>query len=121
MFRIIIFFVCGLLSSQCLVAQSSKQVSSPDGKLQFVFDLSNTGTPVYSISYNKTAVILSSSLGVNGWERGSVINDVSVSKQDTIWKPVYGERSQVRDHYRGMIITLQRNNDENLKDRKSVV
>jgi len=115
MFRINIFFVCGLFCVQCLVAQSSKQISSPDGRLQFVFDLSNEGAPVYSISYDQKAVILSSSLGLNGWERGSVISDVSVSKQDTVWKPVYGERSQVRDHYQGMTITLLRNNDENLK------
>src|SRR6187397_740171 len=106
MFRVIIFFVCGLLSSQCLVAQSSKQISSPDSKLQFVFDLTNEGSPVYSISYQQKPVVLSSLLGINGWERGSVINDVSVSKQDTVWKPVYGERSQVRDHYQGMTITL---------------
>ena len=78
MFRIIIFFVCGLVCVQCLVAQSSKQISSPHGKLQFVFDLSNEGTPVYSISYQQKPVILSSSLGLNGWERGSVISDVSV-------------------------------------------
>ena len=115
MARVIIFFVYGLLCVQSLVAQSSKQISSPDGKLQFVFDLSNEGAPVYSISYDQKAVILSSSLGLNGWERGSALSDVSVSKQDTVWKPVYGERSQVRDHYQGMIITLQRNNDENLK------
>jgi len=115
MFRIIIFFICGLLCVQCLVAQSSKQVSSPDGKLQFVFDLSNEGAPVYSISYQQKPVILSSSLGLNGWERGFVLTDVSVSKQDTVWKSVYGERSQVRDHYQGMTITLLRNNDENLK------
>ena len=44
-----------------------------------------------------------------------LLSDVSVSKKDTVWKPVYGERSQVRDHYQGMIITLLRNNDENLK------
>ena len=98
-----------------MVAQSSKQVSSPDGKLQFVFDLSNDGARVYSISFNQKPVILSSSLGLNGWERGSVLNDVSFSKQDTGWKPVYGERSLVRDHYQGMIITLLRNNDENSK------
>jgi len=115
MFRIIIFFICGLLCVQCLVAQSSKQVTSPDGKLQFVFDLSNEGAPVYSISYQQKPVILSSSLGLNGWERGFVLTDVSVSKQDTVWKSVYGERSQVRDHYQGMTITLLRNNDENLK------
>src|SRR6187455_3444 len=113
MVRIIIFFVCDLLCVQCLVAQSSKQVSSPDGKLQFVFDLSNEGAPVYSISYDQKSVILSSSLGLNGWDRGSVISDVSFSKQDTAWKPIYGERSQVRDHYQGMTITLLRNNDEN--------
>jgi len=43
------------------------------------------------------------------------LSDVSVSKQDTVWKPVYGERSRVRDHYQGMIIALLRNNSENLK------
>ena len=102
MSRIIIFFVYGLLCVQSLVAQSSKQISSPDGKLQFVFDLSNEGAPVYSISYDQKAIILSSSLGLNGWERGFVLSDISVSKQDTVWKPVYGERSQVRDHYQGM-------------------
>ena len=73
MSRIIIFFVCGLLCVQCLVAQSSKQISSPDGKLQFVFDLSNEGAPVYSISYQQKPIVLSSSLGLNGWEKGSVI------------------------------------------------
>jgi len=107
MFRINIFFVCGLFCVQCLVAQSSKQISSPDGRLQFVFDLSNEGAPVYSISYDQKAVILSSSLGLNGWERGSVISDVSVSKQDTVWKPVYGERSQVRDQLRYCVTTMK--------------
>src|SRR6188768_478648 len=67
MARVIIFFVYGLLCVQSLVAQSSKQISSPDGKIQFVFDLSNEGAPVYSISYQQKAVILSSSLGLNGW------------------------------------------------------
>ena len=115
MYRIFVFLFCVVFCSQFVNAQSSQQLSSPDGKIEFSFSLSNDGAPVYSISYNKKAIILPSSLGLNGWERGSVLIDVSVSKQDTVWKPVYGERSQVRDHYKGMIITLQRNNDENFK------
>ena len=95
MFRIILYFlfvVC--FCAQCLVAQSSKQLSSPDGKLQFVFDLSNEGAPVYSISYQQKPVVLSSSLGLNGWEQWICISDVSVSKQDTVWKPVMANEAR---------------------------
>ncbi|TMI93756.1 MAG: glycoside hydrolase family 97 protein [Bacteroidetes bacterium] len=113
--KILSFFFYLIVTAPMLLAQQSKTLNSSDGKLEFSFSLSNDGAPVYSISYDQKAVILSSSLGLNGWERGFVLSDISVSKQDTIWKPVYGERSQVRDHYQGMTITLLRNNDENLK------
>ena len=88
---------------------------SPDGKLEFSFGLSSAGAPVYSISHQQRPVVLSSSLGVNGWEHGFVLREVSFSKKDSIWKPVYGERSQVRDHYEEMVVTLLLNNNERLK------
>jgi alpha-glucosidase len=113
--KILSFFFYLIVIAPMLLAQQSKTLNSPDGRLEFSFSLSNDGTPVYSVSYDQKAVILTSSLGLNGWERGFVLSDVSVSKQDTVWKPVYGERSQVRDHYQGMTITLLRNNDGNFK------
>jgi hypothetical protein len=82
-YRIFVTVFCVVFCLQVVNAQSSQQLLSPDGKIEFSFSLSNDGAPVYSISYQQKAVILSSSLGLNGWERGSVLSDVSVSKQDT--------------------------------------
>jgi alpha-glucosidase len=114
-FRIISLFFCCSVSAQLLVAQQTKQLKSPDGKLEFSFSLSNDGAPAYSIAYQQNPVILSSTLGLNGWDKGFVLAGISVSKKDTIWKPVYGERSEVRDHYDAMLISLLRNNNEKLK------
>ena len=108
MFKIILLLTGYLFCAQFSAAQSSKQLKSPNGNLQFVFNLSNEGSPVYSISYQQNPIVLSSALGLNGWEKGFVLSNVSFSKQDTVWKPVYGERSQVRDHYEQMVITLLR-------------
>ena len=104
MSKVLLFFLYFATSAPLIFAQQSKTLNSPDGKLEFLFNLSNDGAPVYSISYNQKSVVLPSSLGLNAWERGFVLSDVSVSKQGTVWKPVYGERSRVRDHYQGMII-----------------
>jgi alpha-glucosidase len=109
------FIFCFVASALSGFAQSSKELSSPDGKLNFSFSLSKEGVPVYSISCQQKPIVLSSVLGLNGWENGFSLSDVSLSKRDTVWKPVYGERSQVRDHYEEMVITLLRNNNEKLK------
>ncbi|MFI5130203.1 MAG: glycoside hydrolase family 97 N-terminal domain-containing protein [Chitinophagales bacterium] len=115
MFKIILSITGYLFCAQFSTAQSSKQLTSPNGNLQFVFNLSNEGAPVYSISYQQKPIVFSSALGLNGWEKGFVLSDVSVSKQDTVWKPVYGERSLVRDHYEQMVITLLRKNNDALQ------
>ena len=114
MSKILSFLFCFIVSVQ-LIAQQSKELKSPDGRLLFSFNLSNEGAPVYSVSYQQKPIVLSSVLGLNGWEKGFVLSDLSFSKHDTTWKPVYGERSIVRDHYQQMTITLLRNNNERLK------
>ncbi|CAL1517922.1 glycoside hydrolase family 97 N-terminal domain-containing protein [Chitinophaga sp. MM2321] len=91
-----------------LSAQSVQPLTSPDGKLQFLFELNAGGAPVYSITYQQKTVVLSSALGLSGWEKGFIVADVVISKKDTIWKPVYGERSLVRDHYNEITVTLLR-------------
>lgn len=108
-------FVIFLLSVKFLAAQSANHLSSPDGNLLFSFSLSNDGAPLYTISYQQSPVVYSSNMGLNGWEKGFVVTGVSFSKKDTSWKPVYGERSIVRDHYEEMIITLLKGNNEHAK------
>ncbi len=108
------FFIF-LLSVKFLVAQSPNQLSSPDGKLLFSLSLSNEGAPLYTVSYQQTPIVYSSNMGLNGWEKGFTVTDVSFAKKDTSWKPVYGERNIVRDQYAGMIITLLKGNNERTK------
>ena len=109
----IFFFLVAAVTA--ITAQEQKELSSPDGRLIFSFGLTKEGAPVYSISYQQKPIVHSSVMGLNGWENRFVVPDVSFSKQDTLWKPVYGERSQVKDHYEQMLITLLRDNNERLK------
>jgi len=113
--KIVLCFLCFLPIVELSVAQQSKELSSPDGKLIFSFSLSKEKSPQYSITYLKNPLVLSSSLGVGGWDKGFQLTAISFSKRDTIWKPVYGERSEIRDHYEEMLVTLLRNNNERWK------
>src|SRR4051812_6694356 len=103
MYRILLPILSVVFFVEFASAQSSQQLSSPDGKLNFTFDLSHDGTPSYKVFYTQTPVILSSALGLNGWEKEFVLSDVTRSEKDTSWKPLYGERSLVKDHYKEMI------------------
>jgi alpha-glucosidase len=115
MYRVILTILCSLVCAQHAVAQQSPELTSPDGKLLFSCALTQEGSLVYAISYRQKPIVLSSGLGLSGWEKGFVQADISFSKQDTVWKPDYGERSQVRDHYKGMIISLLKGNKESQK------
>lgn len=90
--------------------EQSKQLTSPDGKLIYTFHLTKEGVPGYSITYKQKPFILASALGLGVWQEGLVLSDVVFSKQNITWKPVYGERSLVKDHYNQMVLTLMLNN-----------
>ncbi|HEY9260347.1 glycoside hydrolase family 97 N-terminal domain-containing protein, partial [Chitinophaga sp.] len=115
MSRTIVLLCCFLFCVPVVYAQSSPQLSSPDGKLQFTFNLSESGVPGYQVAYEETPIVLPSALGLNGWTSGFVLSEVSRSQKDTTWKPVYGERSLVTDHYREMTLTMIQHNDEQRK------
>jgi len=53
MSKVLLFFLYFATSAPLILAQQSKTLNSPDGKLEFLFNLSNDGAPVYSISYNQ--------------------------------------------------------------------
>lgn len=113
--KIISCFVCLTINLQLLNAQQTRTLVSPDGKLVYSFVLTKEGAPEYSITYQQKPFIHSSALGFTGWEKGFLLSNVAASKKDTVWKPVYGERNRVRDHYEQLIITLLLNNNERSK------
>jgi alpha-glucosidase len=80
------------------VLSYSQDLISPDHHLSFSLQ-SVQGELQYRINYQDIPVILPSQLGISGWERELEIESVLEESTDTVWKPVYGERAVVRDHY----------------------
>jgi alpha-glucosidase len=83
-------------------------ITSPDGKFQMkVYDKDNRA--YYTVSFMEQPVVLESLLGINGngeWKEGIRVDRVTTSSLDTLWKPIYGERNTIRDHYNRYEIDL---------------
>lgn len=84
-------------------AKQKEILISPDRKLNFELQVDNSeknkGELIYEISYNDKPVILASRLGISGWENQMEIESVKDSSVNKVWKPVYGERAEVKDQY----------------------
>ncbi len=120
-------------SARQIVKDSNAELSSPDGKLQVRF-YQKTGsngsrTMYYQVSYKGKPVINESELDLQldnnlseramalkvdrhvKWFENLTINDISTSSKDSTWRPVVGEKSQIRDHYNA--ITVHAVKDDN--------
>lgn len=116
-------FVC-LLSMVTLVMKG-EVLSSPNGKYQFVFSQKD-GKLTYRLDYAGKQVVEEGELGVNidnhlvesamgipvdtnrVWTKGMEVTSVERRSEDNTWKTVYGEYSQIRDHYNEMTLHLMK-------------
>ncbi len=116
-------FVC-LLSMVTLVMKG-EVLSSPNGKYQFVFSQKD-GKLTYRLDYVGKHVVEEGELGVNidnhlvesamgipvdtnrVWTKGMEVTGVERRSEDNTWKTVYGEYSQIRDHYNEMTLHLMK-------------
>lgn len=116
-------FVC-LLSMVALVMKG-EVLSSPNSKYQFVFSQKD-GKLTYRLDYAGKQVVEEGELGVNidnhlvesamgipvdtnrVWTKGMEVTSVEHRSEDNTWKTVYGEYSQIRDHYNEMTLHLMK-------------
>jgi alpha-glucosidase len=98
----------------------SLTVNSPDKNLEFTFSIDSVngehGALFYALKYKTKNVVLSSRLGVitvdlPEWISGFALAGSNRRAIDETWKPVYGERSTVRDRYNESTIDLIQNGD----------
>lgn len=89
-------------------------ISSPDNKLQANFSLTATGELLWEVKYDNKEVVLSSPLGIGKYQQDLRIKDVITTSADSVWYPVYGERSQVMDRFNGKNIRLVKGNEGNV-------
>ena len=103
--------------------QAGEVLSSPNSKYQFVFSQKD-GKLTYRLDYAGKQVVEEGELGVNidnhlvesamgipvdtnrVWTKGMEVTSVERRSEDNTWKTVYGEYSQIRDHYNEMTIHL---------------
>ena len=107
----IIFLTCVLIANLSV----AQQQSSPDGNVILSFSLKNDGTPSYKVSYKNKAVINESTLGFTLKKADPLTNNFKVvdTKKSTFketWKPVWGEESEILNHYNELLVSLEQNN-----------
>ena len=109
---------------------ATETLKSPDGNLEIRFELTDGGAPLYSLDYKGKSTILPSGLGfefrgekpqlVYGAEiekgkdgtpvqfhEGFVMEKAERGTFDETWEPVWGEESEIRNHYNELAVTLR--------------
>ena len=99
----------------CLVlvsaAANADTVKSPDGNIGVEFKLDN-GVPVYNVAYKGRLAVKDSRMGLELKDgkhltEGFVLDGTDTSTFDETWRPVWGEVSQIRNHYNEYVARLR--------------
>lgn len=107
-----IILLMSVFAAHLLMAQ---QQTSPDGNVILSFSLKNDGTPSYKVSYKNKPVINESTLGFTLKKADPLTNNFKIvdTKKSTFketWKPVWGEESEILNHYNELLVSLEQNN-----------
>jgi len=91
---------------------AAAEVKSPDGNVAITFDIAPDGGMVYGVSYRGQPILADSRLGLSledapALDAGLKIVSATAGSHDETWRPVCGERSEIRDHYNRLDVDLQ--------------
>lgn len=98
------------MALSCTIQAKEINLSSPDSKYQFTLN-DESGNLRYSLSWDNKPIIKPSLLGIHAneaWRDQLGIGEVTNTRQDTLWHPVYGERSIIKDRYQACSIVINR-------------
>jgi hypothetical protein len=89
------------------------RLGSPDGKLELRVGLLSDGTPAYALDREGQAVVKTSRLGYRlmdgtDLQTGFEIVETGQDSFDETWEPVWGEESQIRNHYNELLVKMKR-------------
>lgn len=105
----------GLMVAWAATPCSAFEVASPDGHLVVTFDIKDfngiAGCPCYRVDYQGRPVLAESRLGLDldgiALSEGLALVEHTISRHDSTWKPVCGERADIRDCYNQAIVELR--------------
>ena len=115
-------------------------IKSPDGNLELSFWLEEGGVPKYSLTHKGDDVVLPSLLGFElrgtvkaekisfegdeitktdvrpcySFAEGFELTGTETDTFDEVWEPVWGEESQIRNHYNELLVKLRQTDSDKL-------
>lgn len=104
--RKIFFFIAlvtGLVS--CQKPLNNFNLTSPDGSLSIDLELFDN-TLNYRVHSNGTESIGISELEILPDAKVTIL-DISENENDSVWKPVWGQHSSIRDHYKELRLNIE--------------
>lgn len=108
-------FVSVILVLMSVLGVSAQEFQSPNGNFKMSFSLGNDGTPMYQLFFKNKEVIKKSKLGLElQKDKKSLLNDFKVidKKESTFnetWKTVWGEETEIKNHYNELAVKLKQN------------
>jgi hypothetical protein len=109
------YFVSVFVMIFSIFGMNAQELKSPNGNFKMIFALENDGTPTYQLFMNNKEIIKKSKLGLElQKDKKSLVNDFKVidTKESTFnetWKTVWGEETQIQNHYNELAVTLKQN------------
>ncbi len=122
------------VTAQTIVKGSENKLTSPDGAYSFTFYQKETGKDksrmCYTLTFKGKTVVEESDLGVlvenqlfesalgipndtcTPWVENLSLTGTERRANDETWKPVYGERAQIRDYYNELTLKFSKGGDK---------
>lgn len=100
-----------LVMLRAVHAQENKAITAGMNKVKLEFMLNAEGKPIYSVTYGDKAVIKPSPMGFTltdgDLDKGFELTGSETATFDETWKPVWGEVSNIRNHYNQLTVHLR--------------
>lgn len=112
------YFVSVLVLVFSIFGMNAQELKSPNGNFKMIFALENDGTPTYQLFMKNKEIIKKSKLGLElQKDKKSLLNDFKLVNEvrntfDETWKTVWGEETEIRNHYNELALTLKQNETE---------
>lgn len=106
--RIILFVI--LIFS--ITISYALDLTSPNGNFSMKFWTNDKGEPLYSLQYKGKEVVKPSTMGFVLKEKPDLLNGFTLKNSSTstfneAWKPVWGEVSEIQNHYNELLVELE--------------
>ena len=109
--RVLIFCCITIFLTIKTHSQDSLSLQSPNGHIRFSLLVMANGQLSYTTTYQQKEIIKQSALGIEGWKDKLSLQSVTSTKTDTTWKPVYGEKNLIHDHYNARLFSFWKNSN----------